>query len=796
MDTIIKKMNSNWKFHLGEIEEAWFKGFDDSGWRTVMLPHDWSIEYPFSQDCSSGTGYVRGGIGWYRLRFTLPKEYQGKMIRVVFDGVYKNSQVWCNSYYLGKRPSGYTTFSYDLSPFVNVGEEENEISVKVTHTDLADSRWFTGSGITRMVRLIVEETVHPEEYGIFFLTKRADLKKAEIEIRHNVINDTERTVRVSVKTLLKDKKYQCVMSAKHCLEIEKGKQETFIMEGEVLSPDLWSPNHPDLYQMETYYTVDDGIPYLVHTEPVGIRTLLFDPQKGFFLNGEETKIKGVCLHHDGGCLGGAMTKEVWSRRLEILKESGCNAIRCSHNPHMPELYELCDQMGFLMMDEAFDEWENAKNKWSTGHNVYPPKHQGYFEDFPQWHEADLKAMIKRDRNHPSVILWSIGNEIDYPNDPYCHPSFEIMTGNNDASKPETERQFDPNRPSAIRLPVVASRLAAMAREEDSSRPVTLAVAFPELSSQLGFFDCLDVVGYNYKEHLYEEDHRRFPGKSFLGSENGHSYEAWCTVRDTPYISGQFLWTGIDYLGEAYGWPIHGSGAGFLTCAGFKKPEFYRRKSFWSDEPVLFIGVKRENELENWKVPVVNSWNFSEDDMVHVMCYSNYPEVELSLNGVLLGRKNVRNEDGYYSYSIPFKPGTLLACAYDGKGNLCKEEVIMTTGGAERLQTNLWVENSLKSHRDKERESGYIYQLEMTLLDSRGDITAWDVKKIRLSVSGAGELAGLENGDLSDTTSYAESERRTYQGRLMGYVRRTGKGKITVSIQGDFPKNFLVPVVIE
>lgn len=785
MDTIINKM-IDWKFHLGEMEDAWFKGFDDSEWRTVMIPHDWSVEQPFSKNYSSGTGYLSGGIGWYRLHVSIPETYRDKKIRIVFDGVYKNSQVWCNSYYLGKRPSGYTTFSYDLTPFLTFGNEENEISVKVTHMDLADSRWFTGSGITRNVSMVIEEPVHPEEYGVFFLTKRVDTQKAEVEIRHSVVNDSGKKVLVKVTTLLKDEDNQCVMSLEKGLDLESGEQKTIILDGEVSHPALWSPDNPTLYYLETYYTIEGGTPYLVHRESVGIRTFLFDPEHGFFLNGVETKIKGVCVHHDGGCLGGAMKKEVWQKRLEALKECGCNAIRCSHNPHMPELYELCDQMGFLMMDEAFDEWENAKNKWSTGHNVYPPKHQGYFEDFPQWHEADLKAMVRRDRNHPSVILWSIGNEIDYPNDPYCHPSFITMTGNNDASKPDAERQFDPNRPNAQRLPVLASRLSSIVKKEDSTRPITLAAAFPELSSGLGFFDSLDVVGYNYKEHLYETDHKRFPLKPFLGSENSHSYEAWLAVKDNPYISGQFLWTGIDYLGEAHGWPIHGSGAGFLTCAGFKKPEFFRRKSFWSDEPVLHIATRRLSKSQALHFPVLNSWNYASGDEILIMCYSNLPEVVLHLNGIEVGRLREYTEDGIYCFQIPYEPGTLKAFAYDREGQLCLEQVLETAGKAERITMDLWLENSARVERNNAKEPGYLYQLTIVLYDREGRIPVREDRKIKLLVTGAGELAGLENGNLSDTTSYTETERNTYQGQLIAYIKRTGEGKIKVSAITDIP----------
>jgi hypothetical protein len=402
------------------------------------------------------------------------------------------------------------------------------------------------------------------------------------------------------------------------------------------------------------------------------------------------KFKGVCVHHDGGCLGAAMKKEVWRRRLELLKKSGCNAIRCSHNPHMPELYDLCDELGFMMMDEAFDEWENPKNKWSTGHNVYPPRHQGYYEDFPAWHEADLRTMVKRDRNHPSVIFYSIGNEIDYPNDPYCHPMFSEMTGNNDNNKPAAERQYDANKPNMERLSVLARELVAIVKDEDSSRPVTVAAAFPELSTRIGFIDEIDVVGYNYKEHLYAEDHKRFPEKTFLGSENGHSPEAWKIVEDNSYVCGQFIWTGIDYLGEAHGWPIRGSGAGFITTAGFAKDEFNERSKLWGGKG-LSEEETDEVSVELWRPELMNA--------------------------------------------------------------LCPD----------------------KEFAEDHNETGYIYQILVKL--PKG---LWE-KDIMAKVTGAGELAGIDNGNLSDLTPYTEDHRETYEGRLVIYVRRLSAGDINVSV---------------
>lgn len=825
METIVLK--KDWKFHYGECEEAWYKGFDDSGWREVTVPHDWSAELPLKKEYSSGTGYAAGGTGWYRIHFRLPEACRGKAVKVVFDGVYKNSQVWCNSYYLGKRPYGYSTFSYDITHAAAFGETENVVCVRVAHTDIADSRWFTGSGITRKVTVVCEEPVHPEEYGIVFRAENirpetaagaageaagnTGFCSADIFVRHKPVcgeafrGGAAGVGRVRIRTCLEEASGGEAL----VLEGETAVGEACVLKGRLEHARLWSTETPYLYTMKTFYAAEGGRFYPVDEQKVGVRSICFDPDKGFFLNGVETKLKGVCVHHDGGCLGAAMEPEVWQRRLEALKECGCNAIRCSHNPHMPELYGLCDAMGFLMMDEAFDEWENAKNKWSRGHNVYPPKHQGYFEEFPQWHDADLRAMVRRDRNHPSVVLWSIGNEIDYPNDPYCHPSFLQMTGNNDANKPAAERQYDADKPNAERLVTIAERLEKIVREEDDSRPVTLAAAFPELSAETGLLNGLDVAGYNYKEHLYEKDHARFPEKPFLGSENGHGYEQWLAVRDNAYISGQFLWTGIDYLGESRGeWPCHGSAAGILTCAGDKKPEFYRRKAFWREEPVIALATRRAADgPEDW-LPMNAHWNYEPGEEILVKVYSNLPAVALELNGNRIGELSSYNADGAFCFPVKYAPGTLCAKglsampAMAGEHAVGAEEhtdgaeeqpeaVLVTTDEASRLSCRVWKGQDMltgKSWEEASGKYGYLYQLELQLLDAEKRPVRWQEREISLEVSGDGRLAGLENGNLtgegtlSGLDSAAPACRATFAGRLLAFVRRTGSGEICVRIK--------------
>lgn len=768
MDKLVLSINENWKFHYGECEEAFYKGWDDSNFIPVILPHDWSVTMPFERTNSSGTGYLSGGVGWYRLHFNLPDEYRGKHIVLHFDGIYKNSQVWINSYNLGKHPNGYTPISYDISKFACFGEVENVVAVKVIHNDLADSRWFTGSGITRTASVIVEELVHPKEDGTYLYTKSANESEASFMVHHEAINGCDGNVEFEIEATLFDEEKQPVWVASRNVVMAAHEEQLVEFDGEIKSPKLWDVDCPKLYTLRIAYSMD-GESYICEEVVAGLREATFDADKGFFLNHKELKLKGVCVHHDAGVLGAAVTKEVWKRRLLKLKECGCNAIRCSHNPHMPALYELCDELGFVMMDEAFDEWECPKNKWSTGHNVYPPKHQGYAEDFPEWHERDLKSMVRRDRIHPSVIMWSIGNEIDYPNDPYCHPSFETMTGNNDANKPKTERMYDPNKPDATRMIEIAKELSKIVKTEDTSRPVTMALAFPELSTKLGIFKSLEVAGYNYKEQFYADDHNAFPETPILGSENGHGYEQWCVVRDNKYISGQFLWTGIDYLGEAKGWPIHGAQPGLLTLAGFEKHRFAARKSYWLDTPVLSIATRIADELDNeWK-PCERSWNYKAGDDVLVKVFSNLPEVALYVNGKEVAKASGYNGDGVYQFVVPFEPGEVKAVSGSLEDSLC------TTKSASDFKCTVWEESD---------EVGYLYQLEIELKDVDGNKVVWDDVMINVKVTGDGILKGIESGDVSDNSSYALNCRKTFMGNAICYIRRTGVGKIGVEISAE------------
>ena len=755
------------------------KGFDDSAWQTVALPHDWSVTEPFSPDYSSGTGYAAGGIGWYRKSFRLDAEYAGKLASITFDGVYNNSQVWINGHNLGRRPNGYSSFSYDLTPFLVSGGGTNVVVVKVSRLDLADSRWFTGSGIYRSVYLTLTDPVRLAAYSPFVVIPAASAadaagadaaaaSAAALMVEARVINSTDRAVDAVVRHSLADPRGTVAATYEASLRLGPGADAPCRAALSVARPELWSPDSPSLYALTTE-VVADGKTTDRTTTAVGIRTFRFDPDRGFFLNDANLKLKGVCLHHDAGCLGAAVPAPVWADRLAKLKAMGCNAIRMSHNPPDPKLLDLCDSLGFLVIDEAFDEWEGVKNKWSTGHNVYPPKHFGYGDDFPVWHEADLAAMVQRDRNHPSIILWSVGNEVDYPNDPYCHPSFLAMAGNNDAGKPAQEMMYDPDKPNAERLAGIARELVAIVKKHDATRPVTAAIAFPELSNITGYCAELDVVGYNYKENFYAADHAAYPDRALLGSENGAGYDQWLAARDTDFIAGQFVWTGVDYLGEAKGWPVRASPAGFLDLAGNPKPKYFFRKSLWSAEPVLCLAVRPNGEgagaASEWSKVQAEAahWDWGAGEAVEVVAYTNLPEVELILNGRSLGTRRLDDAPtGYLHWDLAFEPGRLEARAADSPIS-CE----LRTSGAAAAVVVLAAPAAITA------DGRYVARIDLGLADATGIPIATADVPVAVRVEGPGELLGLESGDVADTEAYTTPFRKTYRGRLVAYVRSTG-----------------------
>jgi beta-galactosidase len=756
-EEMIKRLSGAWLFSLQNeaertvppVKELWDRGYDDSSWKKVTVPHDWAVEFPFSRSHSSGTAYLPGGTGWYRYHFKTTEEFVDKYVELFFGGVYKRCKVWCNSYYLGSWKNGYTSFSFDITQQLKPAGEDNCIVVNVNHTDIADSRWYTGSGIMRPVYLKVSGLQHFTDDGVFFSSQNN-----EINIQSQIQNEASCAGEYTVTAQLRNDSGEVVFTRTQSLTIAAGGKTSAVFSGTVDNPVLWSVDNPYLYTLTV--TVSAGAEVSdVDERKVGLRTIVFDKDRGFFCNGKSYKLKGVCVHEDAGCLGNAVPSDVWEYRLRKLKTAGCNAIRMSHNPHSEKLYDLCDELGFFVMDEVFDEWENPKNKWWQGHNVYPPSHQGYYEDFPECYKKDIRSFVMARRNHACVVLWSIGNEIDYPNDPYCSSKFKEMVGNNDKSKPAAEQQYNPDHPDIKRLSVIAKMLADEVRKNDVTHPVTMAIAFPELSGSDELFGCLDVIGYNYKEQFYANDHERYPEKPFIGSENSHGYTQWKAAADNEYISGQFLWTGIDYLGEAKGWPVHASPAGILDMAGYEKTEYYFRRSLWSDEPFVYVAVS----LHGQNV-FLHNWNYITGEQVDVRVYTNAPVARLILNGKVYadGRKN---EEGYIEFTLPFENGILGAEISD-----TVRDEIATAQAACRMKTIL--------HNGRE-----MHFIEVHMVDDFDNEVVTDSSLVSVTVEGAGILAGIENGDIADVTEYSAGYRHVYNGRYIAYIRPTGYGEITV-----------------
>lgn len=768
----VKLFNENWKFHKGDVPGAEKVNLPESDWKAVDLPHDWSIEEPFDQQWASATGYLPGGIGWYRKTFNLPANLQSKKVFLYFDGVYKNSEVWINGHFLGKRPNGFIPFQYEITSYLNK-YGNNVLAVKADHSDFADSRWYTGSGIYRNVYLVATEPVHIEQWGVQLTTPTITSSNATANVSVSVLNESTVTGAVNVKAQLVDAAGKQVGGVQKRIVLMAGSKSNVVLGLNILKPHLWSPENPYLYNLiVTVYS--KGKPADIYKEKVGIRSFRFDAATGFFLNGTGMKMKGVCIHDDAGALGVAVPEEVWIRRLKTLKEGGCNALRMSHNPHADYLYNLADSMGFLVMDEAFDEWELGKNKWIKGWNVGTPGKDGYHTYFKEWSDKDVEDMVARNRNHPSIVLWSIGNEIDYPNDPYTHPVLD--SGRN----PQIYgRGYSRNNPSAARLTEIARKLVADVKKMDTTRPVTAALAGVVMSNEVGYPEVLDVVGYNYQEYRYPEDHAKYPSRVIYGSENGMAYSAWKAVEDNDYICGQFLWTGVDYLGEARTWPSRSNMAGLLDLAGFKKPQYYFRKSLWSQVPMAWIGTAAFRNSSNRRIMISPSWNYTPGDSARVTCFTNCEEAELFINGYSQGRRRLADfPEKIINWNVVYQPGEVVIKAY----NNGKEDAfyaIKTAAQASAIEATV-------SGPPLKSWGRQLAQVELQVTDENSVPVPDASDDVTVTVTGPAKLMGLESGSSVSHEDYKANHRKTLNGRLLAYVQSTGATgpiKVTVSAPG-------------
>jgi beta-galactosidase len=767
-------LDRDWKFFLGDDKNASASDFNDVGWRQLDLPHDWSIEGTFNKDATTGHGggYLPTGIGWYRKTFQLPAWAGSRQVNIQFDGIYKNSEVWINGHYLGKRPNGYISFGYDLTPYLVKGS--NTIAVRVDNAEQPNSRWYSGSGIYRHVWLDITNAMHIAQWSPGITTPEADSAHALVNVRTKIDNRGPAASAV-LTSVIYDGNSRKVASETMPVSIGRDTSAEFSQQLQVTSPDLWSVDAPHLYTMTSVITTGKKI-IDNYQSTFGVRKLEYSNTKGFLLNGKRVKMNGVCLHHDGGCVGAAVPIKIWETRLALLKKMGCNAIRTSHNPVAPEFLDLCDKMGFLVMDEVFDVWETGKVKYD------------YHLDFDSWWKRDLTAQILRDRNHPSVVLWSAGNEIG-----------------------------DQGRDRGVSL---LKEMLDVFHAEDPTRPVTTGndqIAADGGPTKLAFLEAEDIVGYNYvdrwherRELFYGIDHFDHPNWKMIGTEsealrNAPEYsltidygrvtpnyaggmiraeQLWKFVAVHDYVIGDFMWTGFDYLGEAHG-ATKGSVSGEIDMTNRPKDGYYFYQSQWTTQPVLHL-------LPHW------NWKGHEGQIIPVLAYTNCDTVELFVNNRSYGIKvqefpRQGNSGGWNSYARPlvngttadlhltwdvaYEPGTIKAVGRKNGRQVVVEE-LHTAGKPAALRIT---GDSTTVHAD----GSDVALFDIDVVDADGNLVPDADDLIRFKVTGGGKLLAVDNGNQGDLNSFKLYERKAFKGHAYAVVQAgRNPGNLQINIEAD------------
>jgi beta-galactosidase len=763
--------NDDWRFHLGDIANGQDPDLNDAQWRRLDLPHDWSIEGEFSENAPSGTGggALPGGLGWYRKTFTVPLTSKGKEIFIEFDGVYRNSEVWINDHYLGKRPYGYITFAYDLTPHLIYGGGRNVIAVKVDNSQQPNSRWYSGSGIYRNVWLTTLDPVHVEQWGTYVTTPEVNNQSATVLIKTKVNNGSKSSAPVNLTTIIQDASGREVARALVKQVAGKDSHAEVSQTLKVSSPMLWSDERPYVYKIVSQLQQGARVVDRYET-PLGIRRFVFDVNKGFILNGKPVKIRGVCDHHDLGSLGAAVNTRAIERQLEMLKAMGVNGLRTSHNPPAQELLELTDKLGFIVMDEAFDVWKIQKTKFD------------YHLDFDEWHKRDLEDMVLRDRNHPSIFMWSIGNEV-----------MEQWNEN-----PEGGR--------------ISRMLRAIVRSLDTTRPVTSATNGVNTNNKVITEGELDLIGTNYDLKKIPELQKMFPGRPIIGAETtsalgtrgsynlpsdkilrwprkwdevlkegnpdftcsaydnssapwGSTHEeTWKVVKKTDFFSGMYIWTGWDYIGEPtpYPWPAVSSYFGIIDLAGFPKDVYYMYQSEWTRQQVLHL---------------FPHWNWKPGQPVDMVTYFNADEVELFLNGRSLGTKRKQGDDVLVFWRIPFEPGVVKAVSRkNGQVVLTKE--VRTAEEPARIIL-------APDRRTIKADGTDLSFVTVKVVDRNGtDVPAAD-NLIKFKVVGDGTIAGVDNGYQASHESFKGNQRKAWNGMALVILQAKQKpGRIYLEATSD------------
>ena len=770
-----ENFDKNWKFHLGDVTNGNEIQFDDMKWRDLDLPHDWSIEGEFNKDNPAGVGggALPGGIGWYRKTFNIPVSEKDKLIFIQFDGVYRNSEVWINGHYLGLRPYGYSSFGYELTPYLKYGKEKNVLAVKVDNSKQPNSRWYSGSGIYRNIWLVTTNKIFIDHWGTFITTPEVNENSAKVSMQTKIRNSSSMDKKINLKTVIYNDEGKEISSAESEINLSKDSVVEVHQNFIVKDPELWSVEKPYLYNAVSTVECNGKVCDNYETK-FGIRTFYFDVNKGFFLNGKNIKIKGVCDHHDLGCLGAAINTRAIERQLEILKDMGCNGIRTSHNPPAPELLDLCDKMGFIVMDEAFDMWKKKKTEFD------------YALNWDEWHKRDLEDMVLRDRNHPSIFIWSIGNEV--------------------------VEQWDKKDSSGT---VIAKELVSIVKSLDITRPIIHNNNDQDTLNPVIRSGVFDLIGYSYGQNIYTKFPETYPGKKFIGSETtsaletrGHydmpsdsirrwpkrwdlplldgnpdntcsSYdncsapwgstheETWKLIKKYPYLSGMYIWTGFDYLGEPtpYVWPSRSSYFGIIDLAGFPKDAFYLYQSEWTDKPVLHL-------LPTWN-PFKNGNGWKEGEIVDVWAYTNCDEVELFLNGNSLGTKRKSGDELHIEWHVPFSPGILKAVgSSEGKEILTTE--VKTSGEPSKLI----LEPDRKIINADGRDISFVT---IKVLDKNGTLVPYADNLINFNLTGEGKIAGIDNGCQTSLETFKANPHKAFNGMCLVVIQSTEKaGKIKLT----------------
>ena len=783
--------NDDWEFTLA--------GHDT---RTVDLPHDWSVEFPFDSVAGEGaTGYLPGGLGTYVKRFPSPP---GGVTYLLFDGVYNNATVRLNNRELGFHPYGYSPFYYDVSTYLLRDGRPNVLEVEVDHRRYADSRWYTGSGIYRPVELINVDPLHIPVWGTFVTTPEVTEAGARVQCRIEVANAAGPERTAELRATLLDPAGNPVAEETQTVALRGNSQRTFTQQLRLPDPARWDVDEPNLYT--AVFTLREGGRTVHETRtPFGVRTFRFDAETGFWLNGRNRKIKGVCLHHDGGLVGAAVPRAVWRRRLATLKAGGCNAIRISHNPGSQEFLDLCDEMGFLVQDEFFDEWDYPKDKrLNMQEQRVDSITRGYVEHFQEWAQRDLEATVLAHRNHPSIIQWSIGNEIEW-----TYPREKVSTGFFDAdwsgnyfwnTPPKSIEQIRERQQNLPRqrhqIGETATKLADWTRALDTTRPVVANMILPSASYESGYADALDVAGYSYRRVMYDYGHENYPDLPVMGTENLAQYHEWKAVEERPFVAGTFLWTGIEYLGESNNsWPKKQTTSGMLDLAGFPKGSYYMMKGLWTEAPTLRLYTQTEDKstfrrrgkravekkpggwqraLWTWQ-DVNPHYDYPTPGQPLVAeAYGNTPEAELFLNGRSLGRQRLADHaDHIYKWPLDYAPGTLRLVGYAADGSEATHHELITPGEATAVTLT------------EEYGEGGVTHLVAQLTDADGRPVRADERRLSVTLAGQGRLLGVDNGAATNTDPFQGGSVVTHYGRALAIIKLTAPAAPpTVTVTAD------------